>query len=192
MTVAHFAFARAFDNHWFFASNNLAALKALLDRVDRRREKGEPSLKDDEPFAAARKHLPGEYEGLLFVDPRPFVEKLMPLILMAGQSLPAAQVERLKSVDRVAVALGFEHGVMRETDFVAMPRVGTETKLTRPLLATAGAETFFYSVSRMSWPDNVFSPATPVASGLSALIRAIQPRARLARDFGRRPAAGLW
>ena len=100
LNVSHFVFARAFDNHWFFASNNLAALKALLDRVDRRREKKEPSLKDDEAFAAARKHLAGEYEGLLFVDPRPFVEKLMPLIFMAGQSLPAAQVERLKSVRR--------------------------------------------------------------------------------------------
>jgi hypothetical protein len=171
VTVAHFAFARVFDNHWFFASNDLTALKALLDRVDRRREKSEPSLKDDEAFAAARKHLAGEYEGLLFVDPRPFLERLMPLIFMAGQSLPAAQLERLKSVRRVAVALGFEHGKMRETDFVEMPRVGTDKKLTRPLLATARADTFFYSVSRMSWPDNVFSPATPAASGLSALIR---------------------
>ena len=171
LNVSHFVFARAFDNHWFFASNNLAALKALLDRVDRRREKKEPSLKDDEAFAAARKHLAGEYEGLLFVDPRPFLERLMPLILMAGQSLPAAQLERLRSVRRVAVALGFEHGKMRETDFVEMPRVGADKKLTRPLLATAGADTFFYSVSRMSWRDNVFSPATPAASGLSALIR---------------------
>ena len=39
ISVSHFIFASVYDNHWFFVANDLAALKALLDRVDRRGEK---------------------------------------------------------------------------------------------------------------------------------------------------------
>ncbi len=57
----------------------------------------------------------------------------------------------------MAAALGFDHGKMRETDFVAMPRVGTEDKLARPLLATAGAEhVSLFGVANVHWPDNAF------------------------------------
>ena len=80
-----------------FASNDVATLKALLDRVDHRRKKADGSLQESEAFAAAAKHLPAEYAGMIFLDPRPFVEKLMPLIAMTGQSLPMNQLQPTKA-----------------------------------------------------------------------------------------------
>ena len=171
VSVSHFVFARVYDNQWLFASNDVATLKALLDRVDHRRKKGDGSLQESEAFAAAAKHLPAEYAGMIFLDPRPFVEKLMPLVAMTGQSLPMDQLQRLKQVRSVAAVVGFDHGKMRETDFVAMPQVGAKEKLKRPLLGTAGADTFLYSASRVHWSDNLLAPSAPAAVGLPALVR---------------------
>ena len=171
VNVSHFVFARVYDNQWLFASNDVATLKALLDRADHRREKRDGSLQESEAFAAAAKHLPAEYAGMIFLDPRPFVEKLMPLVAMTGRSLPMDQLQRLKQVRSVAAVVGFDHGKMRETDFVAMPQVGAKEKLKRPLLGTAGADTFLYSASRVHWSDNLLAPSAPAAVGLPALVR---------------------
>ena len=81
------------------------------------------------------------------------------------------QLRRLKRVNSVAATVGFDHGKMRETDFVAMPQVGAEVKLKRPLLGTAGADTFLYSTSRVHWSDDLLVPSAPVAVGLPALVR---------------------
>ena len=170
LQAARLEFARVVDEHWFFAANDLATLKALLDRADRRTEKAEVSLKKNEAFVAAMKHLPADHAAMVFLDPQPFVEKLLPLLTITGQALPAAQLERLKSVRSLAAAFGFDHAQMRETDFVAMPRLGAENKLTRTLLSAAGKETFFYSISQIHWSDEFFPVSAAAATGLSALI----------------------
>ena len=90
---------------------------------------------------------------------------------MTGRSLPMDQLQRLKQVRSVAAVVGFDHGKMRETDFVAMPQMGAEKKLKRPLLGTAGADTFLYSASRVHWPGNLLAPSGPAAVGLPALVR---------------------
>lgn len=171
VNVPHLFLASVYSNHWFFISNDIAALKALLDRADHRQEKAEKSLQVDASFRSATKHLPAEYAAMIFVDPRPFVEKLAPLIALTGQSLPINQLQRLQRVQSLAAAIGFDHGKMRETDFVAMPRAGAEKKLVRPLLAAAGADTFFYSASQLHWSENVLSPSAPAAAGLPAFVQ---------------------
>lgn len=171
VSVSHFVFASVCDNHWFFVANDLAVLKALLDRVDRRGEKAAAALPANAAFADATKHLPNDYEAFLFVDPRPFVEKLIPLVAMTGQSLPMDQLHRLKLVRTVASTFGFDHGKMHETDFVAMPRMSAEEKLKRRLLGVAGANTFFYSAACIHWPESMLSRSAPVPLGLPAALQ---------------------
>ena len=120
---------------------------------------------------------------MIFLDPRPFVEKLMPLVAMTGQSLPMDQLQRLKQVRSVAAAVGFDHGKMRETDFVAMPQVGAEEKLKRPLLGTAGADTFLYSASRVHWSDDLLAQSAPAAVGLAGIGPTIHRCDERSRDF---------
>ena len=169
--VARLVFASVYDNQWFFASNNIATLKALLDRADHRQDKSDRSLQENEAFSAAIKHLPQNYGGMIYLDPQPFIERLMPLVAMTGQSLAMAQLQRLKQVQKVAASVGFDHGKMRETDFVAMPQLGVEKKLERAVLGSAGTDTFFYSASRVHWSDNFLSSLAPAAVGLPALIQ---------------------
>ena len=95
----------------------------------------------------------------------------MPIVAMAGQSLPMDQLQRLKQVRTVATTFGFDHGKMRETDFVAMPRMSAEEKLERRMLAVAGANTFFYSASRVHWPENMLSQSAPAPSGVPAALQ---------------------
>jgi hypothetical protein len=77
----------------------------------------------------------------------------------------------LKQVRTVSATFGFDHGKMRETDFVAMPRLSAEEKLERRSLGAAGANTFFYSASRIHWPENMLSPSAPAAVGLPAVLQ---------------------
>ena len=167
---SRFVFASASYDNWFLAANDLAVLKALLDRASHQDDKGAVSLQDDKVFAAAQKHLPSDFAGMVFLNPQPFVEKLLPLMRMTGQSIPPRQLEMLKSIQSVTGAIGFDHGKMRETDFVAMPRMGKGKKLERRLLAVAGADTFFYSASQMQWPNEIISPASMISGGFSALL----------------------
>ncbi len=171
VSVSHFVLASVCDNHWFFVANDLAALKALLDRLDHRGEKAADSLQANAAFADAKRHLPNDYAAFVFVDPRPFVEKLIPLVAMTGQSLPMNQLQRLQQVRTLAGTLAFDHGKMRETDFAAMPRPSAEEKLERRSLGAAGANTFFYSASRIHWPENLLAPSTLATAGLPAILQ---------------------
>lgn len=171
VTVAQFVFASVYDSQWYFASNDVALLKTLLDRVDHRSDKAKGTLEKNPAFAAAMKHLPRTYAGMVFLHPRPFVEKLLPLVAMTGQSLPMDQLQRLRQVQSVASTVGFENGKMRETDFVAMPQLSAGKKLQRPLLGAAGANTFLYSNSRIHWSENLLASSSPAAVGVPALVQ---------------------
>lgn len=170
VSLSRFVFASATYDHWFFAAGDLATLKALLDRAAHQGDNSETSLQDDRNFAAAQKHLPADFAGMIFLNPQPFVEKLLPLITMTGQSIPPHQLEVLKSIRSVTGAIGFDHGKMRETDFAAMPRVGQAKKLARSLLGAAGTDTLFYSTSQMQWPNEIVSPTSVISGGFSSLL----------------------
>ena len=171
VSVSRVLIASAYDNNWFLASNDLASLKALLDRVDHRTEKSSESLKENEALRAALEQLPADYAGMVFIEPQPFVEKLMPLIAMTGQSFSTDQLQRLKQVRSIAGTFGFDKGKMREAFFVAMPQQVPALKLTRPSLASAGANTFLYSASLMHWPEAWLPPSAASRVGLPPIVQ---------------------
>src|SRR6266513_6431478 len=70
--------ATVYDGQWFFASNDLAELKAVLDRADGRDPatagpsgggKGQTSLEADDVFRGAMKHMPASYALLFYLQP---------------------------------------------------------------------------------------------------------------------------
>src|SRR5262249_52509955 len=85
VSLSRIIFASVAYDHWFFAANDLGTLESVLDRAARQNDRGETSLLDDKVFAAAQKHLPLELAGMIFFNPQPFVDKLLPLITMTGQ-----------------------------------------------------------------------------------------------------------
>src|SRR5436309_3817492 len=78
--------ATVYDGQWFFASNDLAELKAVLDRADGRdlapaspsgggKDK-QTTLEADDVFRAAIKHMAASYALLLYLQPKALSEKL--------------------------------------------------------------------------------------------------------------------
>jgi hypothetical protein len=165
--------ASVYDGQWFFASNDLAELKTVLDRLDGRQKDQQTLLEADETFRGAMAHMPATYALLFYVQPKAVSEKLAPLrnALGAGSN-PNEVVDQIRSVCGVT---RFEDGKMRDLLFVGMPQAQPDRKLTRSSLDLGTADTFFYlatlinadSVGRLSqtgvpsgtWLQKVFDAA---------------------------------
>jgi hypothetical protein len=170
MTSRKFTLASAFAGDWFFVSNNVASLQALIDRADRRAPQTHDSLRESDAFKSAIAPLPTDYAATFFFDPQPFVQKLLPVVAMTGQTFASAQLQKLNEMRGLAGTLGFDHGKMRGTVFAVMPRVAEGKKLTRPSLTTAGANTFFYFDSLTNWNSGSQLAAGAAAGALPAFL----------------------
>src|ERR1700736_2275582 len=71
--------ATVYDGQWFFASNDLAELKAVLDRADSRDKDKQTTLEVDDAFRGAMKHMPASYALLFYLQPKALSEKLASL-----------------------------------------------------------------------------------------------------------------
>src|SRR5438128_7163895 len=101
--------ATVYDGQWFFASNDLVELKAILDRADGRDPTAagpsaggkdrQTTLEADDTFHAAMEHMPSRYALLFYLQPRALSEKLISLRnaigLAANQN---AMVDQIQSI----------------------------------------------------------------------------------------------
>lgn len=163
----------AYDGDWFFASNDLPELKAILDRADGRVKDRGATLAGDEKFSAAFKHMPSGYATLLYGRLDRYFEKMMPL-LTAGGMTTSEQTPLYRQIQAFCGTLAFDHGKMRDVLFVGMPKLLDAGPLNRGSLALGTKETFFYLASffnltkQMPWP-----PAMISGAGLPAIIQKV-------------------
>jgi len=153
--------ATVYDGQWFFASNDLAELKAVLDRADGRQlATASPSsggkdaqniLESDETFRTAMAHMPASYALLFYVQPKGVSQKLNALRNTIG--VPGDQ----SAMDQVRSACGvtrFDGGKMRDVLFVGMAQSQADRKLSRSSLNLGTADTFLY-VATLINPDRL-------------------------------------
>lgn len=131
---------------WFLAANDLAQLKALLDRVDGRNVHANGTLNADESFARAVAHMPGRYAAMVYWQPKSFADSMKALREVIGRPVNAND-QMLETVRSVCAAIRFEKGKMRDTVFVGMPQPAKSLTLTRASLPLATADTFLYIAS---------------------------------------------
>ncbi|HJT46465.1 MAG TPA: hypothetical protein VJ721_09370 [Chthoniobacterales bacterium] len=131
--------ATVYDGEWFFASNDLAELKAGLDRVDGRDKNQQALLRTDETFRAAMAHMPSNYALLFYVQPQGISQKLRAAIGASGNQ--NGVVEQIRSI---CGATRFDSGKMRDVLFVGVPQTEPDWKLTRSSLNLGTADTFLY------------------------------------------------
>ena len=131
--------ATVYDGQWFFLSNDLTELKAIVDRVDGRAK--DPALSVEENFRAAMVHMPANYALLFYVQAHAVSEKLDALRNAFGVA-PSRNgvVDQIKSV---CGATRFDSGKMRDVLFVGIPQIGQQN-LTRSSLELGTADTFLY------------------------------------------------
>jgi hypothetical protein len=133
--------ATVYDGSWFFASNDLAELKAMLDRADGRAKDPKSTLEANEAFHGAIGHMPADYALLFFLQPGILSEKLTQLHNSIGASRDQSVIEQIRSV---CAAARFEKGKIRDVLFVGMPKANSDQNLTRSSLTLGTPETFLY------------------------------------------------
>lgn len=166
ITVAPFVLVAAFDGDWFFAANDLAALKALLNRADHRGQDRPSTLEADQHFQTAISRMPANYAVAFYLQPKVFADKLAWLRAADGRSISPDQRTTLEQMRSICGASRFDHGKISDTLFVAMPRL-QDAKLTRSSLALGTKETFLYLTTLLNLGQKV--DALSQAAGGNAL-----------------------
>jgi hypothetical protein len=141
--------ATAYDRDWFFASNDLEQLKALLDRASHRTPATgkDQSLEQDEDFRTATSHIPGNYAALLYFQPKSLSDKLTALRTQVSGPSSSQQRTMLEQIHSVCGAMRFEGGKIHDWWFVGMQEQEQGRKLTRSAASLGTADTFFYLAS---------------------------------------------
>jgi hypothetical protein len=143
VTAAPFTVATAFDPPWFFVGTDLAELKALLDRADRRSKNPAGTLDEDDAYRAASSHRPATYAASFYLQPKFFSERLAAL-RAAVRSVPGpGDSTMLEKMRCIAGSIRFENGKMRDVLFLGMPKL-EGVALNRSSLSLGTRETFLY------------------------------------------------
>jgi hypothetical protein len=152
--------ATVYDGDWFFAANDLGALKAVLDRADGRTKDSATTLGADENFIAASKHLPPVYAARAYARVDRYFESLT-------SSLPNSdnndeRFTLLRQIRNFSAATTFENGKIRDTLFVGMPKRDEEGELTRASLSLATRDAILYAAGFLHLPKQL--PESPGAA----------------------------
>jgi len=164
--------ATVYDGQWFFASNDLAELKAVLDRADGREKDRQSTLESDDAFHGAMKHMPSSYALLFYLQPKALSEKLTSLRNAIGVAGDKNTV--VDQIQSICAAARFDKGKIRDVLFVGMPKAQSEQKLTRSSLALGTADTFLYLATLLN-PDRlagINQGGMPVGSWLQKVFDA--------------------
>ena len=166
MTADAMSAATVYDGSWFFAANDVAALKALLDRVDKRAKDAGTALSADENFIAASKHMPANYEAFGYAQLDRYMKKLADK--MPPDSPGNETVSIIRQIRSFAAATSFRDGKVRDVLFVSMPKLKESAELTRSSLSLATKDTFLYLASLLNLPERLSLP-DPHAANASAV-----------------------
>lgn len=162
--------ATLYAGDWFFASNDLAGLKAVLDRVDQRATNKSTTLTMDENFIAAAQRVPTDYAAFGYARVDQYLQKL------AAKRPPGTEdgkdISALRQIRSVTAATLFTKGKIRDVLFVAMPKMEGDGELTRDSLTLATTDSFLYLVSVLHLPTHLNLPDKPewTAGGLPAIL----------------------
>ena len=143
-TFGLFSLASVYDRNWFFASNNLAEIKALLDRADGRVKNAKNTLDADESYRAAAAHMPSSYAASFYLQPQTLSARLAALRAAIQSSGATNERPLLEQVRSISGAMRFESGKIHDLLFLGVPKLEQDTAITRSSLTLGTKETFFY------------------------------------------------
>jgi hypothetical protein len=149
--------ATVYDGDWFFAGNDLASLKKLLDRVDERAKEPGTTLSDDDNFKTAMKQMPANYAAICYARIDAYMQKLAARLMAEG--MENEQASRLGQIRSVSAATSFANGKIRDVFFVAMPRMEESGELTRTSLALTTKDSFLYAANLLNFPNQITMPS---------------------------------
>src|SRR5262249_8997215 len=136
--------ATVYDGQWLFASNDLAELKAVLDRADGRQKETKTTLESDETFRAAMAHMPSSYGLLVYLRPKKLPAGISAIPSTGDANISAEVRAALEQVQSVCAAARFDKGKIHDVLFVGTTKVPISPELTRSSLKLGTADTFLF------------------------------------------------
>ena len=152
--VAPNQIATVYDRQWLFASNDLAELKAVLDRADGRQKETKTTLESNETFRAAITHMPSSYGLLFYLQPKKFSSGISAISSTGDASISADARAALEQVQSVCAAARFDKGKIHDILFVSTAKMPISSELTRSSLKLGTADTFLFIAALLN-PDRL-------------------------------------
>jgi hypothetical protein len=178
-TQSAFSIATVQDQNWFFASNDLEQLKAVLDRADGRVTDDQALLKLDESYREAIGAMPSSYAALAYFQPKALAERLAAAGKSLGRPMPK-QMASLQKIRSFCAATSFDHGKLHDLIYVGIPKQEPNGELTRSSLTLATSATIAYACGLIDFskqvgllfPPDGNSSLGPAAQKISEALRA--------------------
>ena len=142
--------ATVYDGQWLFASNDLAELKAVLDRADGREKDPKTTLENNEMFRAALAHMPSSYGLLCYVQPKKLSVGISSIPNTADTNFSGEAHAALEQIQSVCAEAKFDRGKIHDVLFVGLPKLPIAPELTRSSLRLGTTDTFLYIVALLN------------------------------------------
>ena len=159
--------ASVYLGNWYLVSNNLALLKATVDRVEHRGPAAaQPALDKDADYNAVLARLPAGYATLIFGRAKALLAKVMDLAEAGGQTVDPKQRAEMEKVRAAGATTGFENGKIRDTIYLHAPGISQENaRLGMESLPLTTADTVLYAASVLNIPEKFDLPSAPGGAG---------------------------
>ena len=160
--------ASVYVRDWYLISNDLALLKATLDRVDHHAPAGDGTLDKQPDFVAVVGKMPKNPATLIFVRPQVFMDKVYALAAASGQAVDPAQRAEADKVKAVGATTTLEEGKLRDTIYTLAPgHKHPPDALQLSGLPLSSPDTLLSIASLLNIPERVDLPANAPAAGAS-------------------------
>ncbi len=146
--------ASVYVNDWYFVSNDLALLKATLDRVDHRAPTGAATLESDADFKTVLSKMPANPATLIFVRAQPLLDRLIALTTTV-KPFSDEKLAEMRKIKALAATTAIDNGKLRDTLYTLAPgfrRYGGPLQMTS--LPLTSVDTLLYYAAVMQVPDH--------------------------------------
>ena len=152
--------ASTYLGDWYLISNDLALLKATVERVDHHAPETSPSLEQDADFQAVGAKLPSSYETMIFVRAQSFLNRMYALATASGQPVDPEKRAEMDKIKAVGATSSIEDGKIRDVLYTLAPGLKQDGgHLSMGSLPLSSPDTLFYLANVIRWPAKLNFPA---------------------------------
>ncbi len=165
--------ASAYLGDWYLVANDLALLKATVDRVEHRAPAADqPTLGKDADFQAVLGKLPSSHATLIFARAQPFVGRALALAEASGQAVRPDQRARAEQVHALGATTRIENGKLRDTVYCFAPgQQSPAATLPMSALPMTTADTLFFGTMVFNVPSGLDLPPAGADAAPDAMMK---------------------
>ena len=181
--------ASTYLDHRYLVADDVALLKATLDRIDHRAPSSEAigTLDKETDFQTVLSKLPVHHATLAFLRPQFALHHLLDLLTASGQNVDDAKRAELAKLKAIGATTAIENGKLRDTLYCLAPGMKLDAaKLQMDSLALTSPATLLYAAATFNLPTQLNVPPGPPPPGtpVSGLLTGLQGLAASLQSHG--------